>query len=150
MRRILGILVLLPLVSLAACGSEDPGSAGSGDPSTPTTPAAAGRVVGILSGTAAGGRTGEAVPVDSPDAIAAFVAQFRTPQFAAEVRASVDAADPGPGETVYAAVVAIGCDVPPSASVSRDGNAVTITPGKVLAPLKECFAPVTSVVVAVV
>ncbi len=43
-----------------------------------------------------------------------------------------------------AQVVSVGCDVPPGATV-QDG---VIVPEKVASPLKECFAPVTTVALA--
>ena len=49
------------------------------------------------------------------------------------------------GVTRTAAVVAIGCDVPPGVDVRRAGDGIEITPQEVAAPHEECFAPVTTV-----
>ena len=58
----------------------------------------------------------------------------------------VRANPPKPGSELVAAVISIGCDVPPGVTYV-DGE---VHPKKVAAPLKECFAPVTSVAILAV
>lgn len=102
------------------------------------------RLVEIVHATAAGGRT-SSVPSPIGDAAsrAEFTAQFTRGGLADEVDRVARTAQTRPGTTLVAAVVAIGCDVPPGV-VFADGE---VTPEKVAEPMKECFAPVTSVAV---
>lgn len=166
MRRSLGPLLLAPLlaVTLAACGSDDADRADdpAGDPTTTATPpdmtgpdpspsgpggGSAGpgyEVVGLYSQTAAGGTaTEELTPIGTPDELAAYVAQFRGGVLANQV---TDAAEDAGGE-VAAAVVGLGCDIPPGVEVTPSGDSFTVQPQKVTDPLQECLAPVTTVVV---
>lgn len=154
MRRSLGTLLLLPAL-LAACGDDtatDPGDAAS-EPetqlssSTSTSPLDH-EVLAILSETAAGGSVSPTLtPLPGPDEVAAFVEQFDSAELGQEVAAEVRTHEPAEGYVVGAAVIAIGCDVPPGVSVRPDGDGYTVHPDKVTEPLKECFAPVTSVAV---
>lgn len=161
MRRLLGTLLLV--LSLTACGSDtnEPGVLLEESPTasdTPTsdspssdTPTPGADVVEIVSETAAGGQTGgPAVRVDRPAGLAKLTRDFRTPGLTDKISSVVARIRLAEGQALYGAVIAIGCDVPPSASVEvRDGK-VVITAGKVAKPLPECFAPVTSVAIAVV
>jgi hypothetical protein len=157
MRRILGILLLV--LTFAACGSDTGGSDSSGEDSTtvsqtPTvsdTPAPAAEVVEIVSETAAGGRTGDpAVRIDRPAGLAQLTRDFSRPALADKILAVVQQTDVPTGQALYGQVIAIGCDVPPSASVEVTDGKVVIMPGKVADPMPECFAPVTSVAIALV
>lgn len=98
----------------------------------------------LVHATAGGGdATTEATDVTSDDALASYVEQFDD-ALAAKVTAAAEKVEVGDGEARIAQVVSVGCDVPPGASVV-DG---AIVPEKVVSPLKECFAPVTTVAVA--
>ncbi len=162
------VALLVALVlggQVGGCGSDDATSgraeesspsATSSPTSTPTTGTETGtdtkpdtgnddwRLVEIVHATAAGGRT-SSVPSPIGDAAsrAEFTAQFTRGGLADEVDRVARAAQTRPGTTLVAAVVAIGCDVPPGV-VFADGE---VTPEKVAEPMKECFAPVTSVAV---
>lgn len=177
MRRLLGpaphtllVLLLVPWL-LVGCGSgggetgTDTQPAGSSSPSPSGEPpeSSPGAETGppeevdeddvtLVHQTAAGGQTSQTlVPVEETDDLQAFLRQFRNPEFAGEVEDAVDAAR-AEGVRVTAAVVAVGCDVPPGVVVtpseSREGY--RITPRKVADPLQECFAPVTTVAVVAV
>jgi hypothetical protein len=159
MRPRLGSL-LAPLVALAAllatagCGSstsstaaDDPSSApSSSGPSTPP-----GAKVHLISLTGAGGGqpTGTASPLNTPEQIATFSKQFRSPAMANRIQSLT--AKVGSGDDVSGAVVAVGCDRPPGAAVQVDGDGnVLITPYDVESPLEECLVAVTTVAIAVI
>ena len=93
--------------------------------------------------TAGGGETETRATDVTDDAdLASYVGQFDD-AFAAKVTEAAQALE---GDVVLAQVVAVGCDVPPSAHV-QDG---VIVPEDVASPMKECFAPVTTVGLAAV
>ncbi|GAA5145935.1 hypothetical protein GCM10023340_16080 [Nocardioides marinquilinus] len=170
----LALLALLPLA--AACGDDtgdgpadggaDPTASDTASPSDDLTPSdppdatsssgtgepavALPEVVGLLHETAVGGEGDETlVEVDDPAALEQFVGQFsRRAGFSETVRAGVeDAATRG---TAYAAVVGLGCDVPPGVEITPSGDGFAVQAQKVANPLPNCLAPVTTVVVAVV
>lgn len=161
MRRLLGTLppLLVLTLGLTACGSDDDGPSRATDenpPATetisPTTPEASPdvlyvekRVIAIVHQTAAGGTvTEEAVPIGNDAELDDFVAQFRTPGMREQIAGALDASAAEP----YAAVISIGCDVPPGAEVEgTDEGTYLVTPHKVPDPLPNCLAPVTSVAV---
>lgn len=155
MRRILGTTLLLAALILpTGCGSDesgpvrDPGGAqasgrpcddGGGDCYTAPT---------LVSGTAAGGEVSRrATPLPDEAAVTAYAAQF-SKQFAAKLTRTARQVDVPEGNTLVAAVVAIGCDVPPGADARRAGDGIEITAHEVAAPHPECFAPVTTVALA--
>ena len=174
MRRLLGTLLLIPVLSagaLSACGSEtgdtdgtdgadssledsptsDTPTSDSPTSDTPTDAEPGADVVEIVSETAAGGRTGEsAVRVDLPAGLARLTRDFRTPLLTDKISSVVARIRLAEGQALYGAVIAVGCDVPPSAFVEVTDGKVVITAGKIVSPLPECFAPVTSVAIAVV
>jgi hypothetical protein len=172
MRRLLGTLLLIPVLAagaLSACGN-DTGDTDGADSSiedsstptdtpttdspttdTPTDPGSGADVVEIVSETAAGGQTGDAaVRVDRPAGLARLTRDFRTPLLTDKISSVVERIRLAEGQGLYGAVIAVGCDVPPSASVEVTDGEVVITAGKIVKPMPECFAPVTSVAIAVV
>ena len=144
------LAVLAGLLTTAGCGSstsstaaEDPGSSSSGPVSPPDAD------VHLISLTAAGGQpSGTAVPLNTPEQVAAFARQFRMPAMEHRIRAFT--AHLGDDDDIQGAVVAVGCDRPPGATVQVDGSGtVTIVPHDVESPLPECLAAVTTVAIAV-
>ena len=108
-------------------------------------------MVEIVSETAAGGESGDpAVRVDRPAGMARLTRDFRTPGLADKISSVVERIRLAEGQALYGAVIAVGCDVPPSATVEVTDGKVVITAAKIPNPLPECFAPVTSVAIAVV
>lgn len=155
MRRILGTTLLLAaLTLLTGCGSDAPGAArepgggpasgrpcddGGGDCYTAPT---------LVSGTSAGGEVSRrASPLPDEAAVTAYAAQFSEP-FATKLTRAATRVEVPEGNTLVAAVVTVGCDVPPGVDVRRDGDGIEITPQEVAAPHEECFAPVTTVALA--
>jgi hypothetical protein len=150
MRKSLGTLALLPalLGPLAGCG-DDTASDPVDQPGTEQTSTALDYdVLAIVSETAAGGTVSPTLtPVPGPDELAAFTEQFDNDAFREEIAAEVRSHEPREGYVVGAAVVALGCDVPPGVTVVAADDGFTVHPDKVADPLPECFAPVTSVAV---
>lgn len=154
MRRILGTALLLTTLGITGCGSDAPGSArhpggapasgrpcddGAGDCYTAPT---------LVSGTAAGGEVAaRATPLRDAAAVTAYATRFSEP-FASKVTRAASRIDVSEGHVVVAAVVMVGCDVPPGVDVRRAGDGIAITPQEVPAPHPECFAPVTTVALA--
>ncbi|WP_134767204.1 hypothetical protein [Nocardioides sp. 1609] len=171
MRRRLGPALLLGVLLcpvLTSCGSDDAGtdttdpapseqttstatSEPTGGPTRPgSEPSGGPEVVEVLHATAAGGASTEQfVRVDDEPELADFVAQFSDDAFAEEVRVSVAGVAAGPG-TAYAAVAAIGCDVPPVDVATTAEDVYLVVVAKVPGPDVECFAPVTTVAVMTV
>lgn len=168
MRRTLGVLSLL--LVLTACGEERSDSGGPGDGAgtdpattsptpTPTpsatpaptpTDAPASGLVTILHETAAGGADAVGAPavrIDAGDGLREFTSLLDGAGLVRQVETTAAGIRLRGGQALYAAVIAVGCDVPPSASVTVSGGEVTVTPAKVPAPMRECFAPVTSVAI---
>lgn len=139
MRRPLGTLaaLLTALTSLASCG-DDVGAGQS------PSPGASPRVEVTLVHATAGRGHPETTATDVTERadLAAYVERF-TDALATRVTKAARAAG---GNPVLAQVVSLGCDVPPGAHL-EDG---AIVPAEVASPMKECFAPVTTVAVAAV
>ncbi|MEP9362008.1 hypothetical protein ABLE68_03510 [Nocardioides sp. CN2-186] len=138
MRRLLGT-TLIGLILLSGCGEASDTAA-----SPPATKPQ------LVSGTAAGG-TVSTTPTVLEDAAAVrqYVAQFRGSAFRKELQQAAAAADVPPGWDLTATVVSIGCDVPTGVDVAAPGNDLVIRPQYSAAERKECFAPVTTVAIAV-
>lgn len=129
---LLGALAAL----LAACG----GSGSAGEPTPPTPPPA------LLHATAAGGTVDlTTVPVGTEAQLKAFTAQFRNERFRQQIETLARTA--AGSAKVYAAVVALGCDVPPGVEVDDSVVPPVLTPHDVTEPLQECLAPVTTVAI---
>jgi hypothetical protein len=138
MRHLVGAFALL--LALAGCGSDTSATAAcDSDADCYVAPV-------LVSGTAGrGAEATHATDVTDDAALTAYVAQFDD-AFAAKVVQAARKVDVEHGQALLAQVVAIGCDVPPSARVRGE----TIVPGKVASPMQECLAPVTTVALAAV
>jgi hypothetical protein len=107
--------------------------------------------VALLSVTAAGGEVEHrATVLDDAAAVNGFAAQFDNGEMSDQLTTAVREADVAEGQELAAAVVSIGCDVPPGVTVKKLEPGVAILPLKVKAPLKECLAPVTTVALVAV
>jgi ABC-type glycerol-3-phosphate transport system substrate-binding protein len=166
MKRTLGPLLaalLAGLLLLAGCGeatssgaTDEPSASSS---SSPVTTAATvdpdeglePQTLAIVSQTAVGGKVDlDATPIADAGARSEFTAQFRRPSMDKKIAQAVAAATVPEGYTVMGAVVSIECDAPSSVTVTQAPDGWIITPDPVESPLKECFAPVTSVAVVAV
>jgi hypothetical protein len=172
MRRTLGALLLtaaLATAALAGCADDggdtraEDAASGAASASPSDLPSAApsgasstrGAVdfteVALLSETAAGGEVEQrATVLDDASAVNGFAAQFETGAMSDGLTTAVREADVAEGQELAAAVVSIGCDVPPGVTVQKLEGGVAILPLKVKSPLKECLAPVTTVALVAV
>lgn len=131
--------------------SPSPTSPGdSGSRSTSDSPAPSGAVeftqIALISQTAAGGKTDPRPTVlTNRVRVRRFASQFERDDLAGRMLATIRKADLPTGHNFAAAVVSIGCDVPPGVTVQRQEGALAILPLKVKNPLQECLAPVTTV-----
>jgi len=144
--RLLPALVVAAVL-LTGCGDERGATAPPADPPSDSGTAAGWSQVAIVTGTAAGGLVStRVVPVDSQEALDAFVTQFERPELADKVVDAVSGADLPAGWVPAAAVISVGCDIPAGIVVDdRDGFAVV--PEEMDRTIRECFAPMTSVAV---
>jgi len=161
MKRLLGTLLALLLLA-AGCG-DDTGDGTGDDTSAENTastgngpePVGGGAVdfteVALLSATNAGGEVStEPTALDSKAAVSEFAASLEGRTLPAEIRAAAAEADVTDARALVGSVVAIGCDVPPGVGVHRTAAGLEVTALKVKEPHKECFAPVTTVVLLLV
>ena len=142
----------------AQTASGSPSSASPSDlPSAPPSaaPSTRGAVdfteVALLSVTAAGGEVEyRATVLDDAAAVSRFAAQFENGAMGDQLTTAVREADVAEGQELAAAVVSIGCDVPPGVTVQKLERGLAILPLKVKSPLKECLAAVTTVALVAV
>ena len=138
MHRTLGTLALL--LGLAACGSETTPDADILHAPPPV------EQVALLSGTAAGGEV-TSTPTRLPDDAAAqeYAARFGAAGLRGEIVAAVKRAEVPDGRQLAAAVVAVGCDVPPRVVGTGSGDDVGVRAALPSPNTKQCFAPITTV-----
>jgi len=146
MRKTLGSLLFLPLL-LVGCGDGDSTTVADEPGAISSTAAAEPVVLALVHETNAGGTVSDQLTPIGGDGLLDFLTQFDSSSLSEQVMALVDDNPPAEGHELMAAVVAIGCDVPPGVRVSADGAGWTVSPDKVTAPLQECLAPVTTVAV---
>ena len=165
MGRLLGSFLpaLLLVTALGACANDgpaekgrDPGASGVTASST-TGGTGAGdaavefELVDTFTATAAGGQlSNPAVPLPDAAAVQSFVGQFGGSDLGTQVQGAVAQTDVPPGQELYGAVVASGCDAPDQVAVTRSGSDVVITALPVPSPKSECFAPMTTVALVLV
>lgn len=129
-----------------------PSAEPSAEPSALSTPASPSELswelAAILSGSATGGQVSTtAVRLDDAEAARDFGAQFTRPPLAQDLEQAVAAADVPAGSALYAAVIAVGCDVPPDVRVdtSAGPEGIVVTGTKATTRPVQCLVPVTSV-----
>ena len=79
-----------------------------------------------------------------------FAAQFENEALGDQLTTAIRKADVPEDQQLAAAVVSIGCDVPPGVTVQELESGLAIVPLKVKSPLQECLAPVTTVALVAV
>ncbi len=148
MRRTLGALLIVSV--LVGCG-DDADRTDDRPPETSSSPSASSEdypLVAMLSGTAAGGSSSDQVtPVPDAQAVEDFSAQLTSDSLRRELARTVAGHQPADGRQLGAAIVAIGCDVPPGVTVTPTDGGFSVQPEKVAEPLQQCLAPVTSIAV---
>lgn len=134
----------------AASGSQTPGS-GSPSPDDQGEGSVDAGVITILDQTNAGGNLSPAaVPLRSQADVDAFLADLSGDQLAEGVQSAFDKHADDEGRVLLGSVIAIGCDVPKDATLSRQDGELVVTPEKVAASRNECLAAVTSVALVTV
>lgn len=138
-----------PTASTSA--AEPSGSADPTDGGSTSTGGVDFEEVAILHGTAEGGAA-ETSPVllDSQAAVDDFASGFTGRQLAEEIRSTYDSTDVPEGKELVAATISVGCDVPPGVTVTEGPEGLRVIGRKVASPMRECFAPVTSVALVLV
>lgn len=150
MRYILGTLVAMTTLLLAAgCGTD--GGSTADEPSPTRSAPAAPELVAILSQTAAGGATTqEAVDLGSTVGLDRLLEGVSRGGLDEQVRDRVAATDVGDGQRLMGSVISIGCDVPVDVKVFQDAGDVRLEPIFMGKPMQECLAAVTSVALVLV
>ncbi|MDQ4005705.1 MAG: hypothetical protein M3135_05320 [Actinomycetota bacterium] len=157
------LAAVLTATVLGACGQDETGTIS--DPPPPSQPSGSnppeedkeptGNVdydlYEMVTETAVGGKVDPmAVPLGDQTAVAEFAAQFETDAMRARLLSIVDHAPVGDGEALYAAVVAIGCEVPEDVIVTNTDSGLEITTQKTTTSPVQCFAPMTTVALVIV
>lgn len=147
MRAAVAVPLIAVLVWCAACGSAgqpDSARTSSSGLSEPT-------LVGLYSGTAAGGtHLGSlAIDVGTEEGRRTVLDDLRAP-LAQTVADAIDAVVVPEGQRLYAGVVAIGCGTPVDAKIVAHDDGVRFDPVYDRKPPMECFAAVTTIALALV
>jgi hypothetical protein len=146
-RTLATTLTLLALLSGCGDGSSD-GTGSTVSAGGPSEPAAVRAT--LVHATAGKGAVSDRVSVlEDAAAVQQYAAGF-SPVLAARIMRAARSLTVPAGQVLVAGVVAVGCDVPPGARASGSGAEVTLTAAPVPSPRPECFAPVTTVALAVV
>lgn len=147
MRRALGLLALLGSLALAGCGDEKAGGEADDDPRGPVEF----ELVEMVTETAVGGMVSPgAVPLADMSAVQQFTGQFEDDRMETRLVQLVDGLEVPEDKAAYAAVVAIGCDIPTEVTVTSTDTGIVIETVKPSLKPEECFAPMTSVAVVLV
>ncbi len=140
MRRTLCAALLV--VALAGCGDDEKSEANP----NPGEETAGPELVQIVVLTSAGGKVApEAYYVDDRKAMKAYVKTFDDRD---DVTDAIKQAVTDAGEregSLAVATIALGCDVPPGVSIIESTKGPEVRPSKIVDPVKECFAPTTSI-----
>jgi hypothetical protein len=143
--------VVLLLLLLAACGSEGAPDSGSDAPSGTPTPMGVPTVVGVYHATAAGGpASGPTYDLGTDVGVNTLLSSVRS-RLKAEVSQAIAATVVPEGQRLLGGVVVVACAAPASATLVElaDGG-IGLAPVWVEKPPQECFAPVTSIALALV
>lgn len=147
MRRRLGLLALLGAVVFAGCGDETSPGEADREPRGPVDF----ELVEMVTETNVGGMTSPgAVPLPDVTAVQGFAAQFEDDRMETRLAQLVEGLDVPEDKATYAAVVAVGCEVPPSVTVTSSDTGLLIQGTRSSIKPVECLAAMTTVAVVLV
>lgn len=147
MRRTLGVLALLGTLVLAGCGEERQAGEADNEPRGPIKF----ELVEMVTETSVGGMVSPgAVPLADVSAVRQFSAQFENDRMELYLVQLIDELKVPDDKAAYAAVVAIGCQVPPDVTVTSTDTGILIEGTKPTTKPVQCIAPMTSVAVVLV
>ena len=169
MRRPLGVHViaaLLGVLLMAGCGQDDTGdvtesgpeqadTSGSPEPEDEDDEEPLGKVdfemAEMVTETGVGGEVdAQAMPLGDIVAVQGFSTQFTDEAMKTRLTNILDSLKIPDGKALYAAVVAVGCDVPPGVVVTSTDSGLEIKAQPIPTPQKQCVAPMTSVALVLV
>jgi hypothetical protein len=105
----------------------------------------------MVTETAVGGMVSPgAVPLADTSAVQQFAGQFEDDRMQTRLIQLVDGLTVPDDQAAYAAIVALGCDVPPDVTVTSTDTGILIEPVASDASPVECVAPMTTVAVVLV
>lgn len=108
-------------------------------------------LVELLTETAVGGEVDpQAIPLGDVTAVQGFSQQFRDESIQARLIQLVNSTKVPDGKALYAAVVSIGCDIPPGVVVTSTDSGLQIKAQQTPSPKPECVAAMTSVALVLV
>ena len=151
MRRLLGVLAVLGAVLVGGCGDDSTGGEADDEPRGEITH----ELVEMVSETAVGGMVSPgAVALVDVTAVQQFAAQFENDRMETRLLQSFDSIKVPEDKAAYAAVVAIGCEVPPDVTVTSTDTGILVEAAKsgddATDDPVECLAPMTSVAIVLV
>ena len=149
MRRVLGVLVVLTGLVLTSCGDDTGGGRGEAD-KEPRGPVDF-TLAQIVHETAVGGLVDAgAVALTDVTAVQQFAGQFDDDRMTTRLIQTFDDLKVPEHQAAYAAIVAVGCEVPTDVTVTSTDTGILIEAVKSGEKPVECFAPVTSVAIVYV
>lgn len=150
MRTGLGVLALTMAmlgVVLGGCGDEQPAGEADAEPRGVVES----ELVEMITETAVGGMVSPGgVALTDGAAVAQFSGQFDDDQMQVRLSQAFADLEVPDDKAAYAAVVAIGCDVPPGVTVTSTDTGILIEGTKPTGKPVECIAPMTSVAIVLV
>ena len=147
MRRSLGAVVLAVAVVLAGCGDEQTGGEADKEPLGLIDF----ELVEMVTETNVGGiQSPGAIPLADVSAVQQFSAQFDDDRMATRLVQLIEGLQVPDDQAAYAAVVAIGCEVPPDVTVTSTDTGILIEGTKSDLKPVECLAAMTTVAVVLV
>jgi hypothetical protein len=146
MRSAVAAVALLGALVLGGCGDEKPGEADD-EPRGPIDF----ELIEMVTETAVGGMVSPgAVPLADVSAVQQFTGQFENDRMEIRLVQLIDGLEVPDDKAAYAAVVAIGCEVPPGVTVTSTDTGILIEGTKPTGKPVQCLAPMTSVAVVLV
>jgi hypothetical protein len=144
-------MALLGALVLAGCGDETSPGEADAEPRGPVDF----ELVEMVSETAVGGMVSPgAVPLADVSAVQQFTGQFENDRMQTRLVQLFDELTVPDDQAAYAAVVALGCEVPTDVTVTSTDTGILVEASepttKPTAQPVECLAPVTSVAVVLV